>query len=40
MKTILEIILRIVRPPGVLRLIIKIFEAIDAILQDEDDNAK
>lgn len=37
MKKILELIVRIVRHPGVLRLIIKIFEAVDAILQDDDD---
>lgn len=37
MKAILELILRIVRHPGVLRLIVQIFKAIDEILQDDDD---
>ncbi|MBA7643699.1 hypothetical protein ES703_51431 [subsurface metagenome] len=40
MKAILELILRIVKHPGVLRLIMKIFQAIDEILQDDDDNNK
>ncbi|MBA7671841.1 hypothetical protein ES703_80007 [subsurface metagenome] len=40
MKAILEILLRIIRHPGVLRLIVRIFKTIDEMLQDDDDNNK
>lgn len=40
MKAILKLIIRIVGHPGVLRLIVKIFEAIESILQDDENNNK
>ncbi len=40
MKDFLNLLFKIVRHPGVLRLIVKIFEAIENILQDDDDNNK
>lgn len=38
MKAILEIILRIIKHPGVLRIIMEIFKAIESILQDNDNS--
>ncbi len=40
MKTLLQIILRIFKHPGVVKLIIDILKTIDEILEDNDNNQK